>query len=138
MNVGSILLSEYASRDRDGRLTVVNSFNRITGPGPEWGLPIVYLSLVMHAHREELGEHEIEVRLIDRSRHEVLQERPKAKLTIRESDPMDDGMPAHSVVVIGMMGLKFHTSGPYAFEVYIDGVFGDAVTLYVRQSGPAK
>lgn len=35
MNIDTILISEYASSDGFGRLTVVNAFNKLFGTGPK-------------------------------------------------------------------------------------------------------
>jgi hypothetical protein len=75
VNVDTILTSEYASATPDGRLTVVNAFNQLNGPGPKWGIPILYLTMVAHAPRREAGkEWDGEIRLIDANREPVMDE----------------------------------------------------------------
>ena len=69
MNVDSILIAEYASIDQGGRLTVVNAFNRLSGPGPRWVMPVLAIPIVVHGHSEEAEtEHEGKIKLIDADR----------------------------------------------------------------------
>lgn len=134
MNVDSILLSEYASVDRGGRLTVVNSFNRLNGPGPQWGIPIIYLSLVVSAHeREAKTRHQCEVTLVDAQRNSVLSQDLEFEMEFTNKTPDAPGMPLRHVTAVSLMGIVFQAPGPYAFEVYIDGVFHGAHTLFIKK-----
>lgn len=101
MNIDTILLSEYASADSTGRLTVVNAFNRLRGPGPEWGLPIMYLTVVAHGPKREAGHRwDGEIRLIDAQR-ELVGEKPRPFIL---GFPEDDGgltlLPPGAVVTV--------------------------------------
>ena len=139
MNVDSLLISEYASADPSGRLTVVNSFNRINGPGPEWLVPVIYLSMVVHAPRDLAGtSHVGEIRLLN-SRRQLATAKP-APFDLSFPDDagqFDDGMPVRCIFTGGFFGLRFKEPGPYAFEVSIDGIFAGAVMLYIRKTDDA-
>src|SRR3989304_1312788 len=58
VNIASLLISEFATTTVQGHLTVVNVFNRLSGPGPRWGLPVIYLSVIIEAHPQEAREGE--------------------------------------------------------------------------------
>lgn len=130
MNIDSILIAEYASTDRDGRLTVVNAFNEIGGPGPEWVIPILALSIVVHGHSEEAEtDHEAEIRLIDDSR-EIVRTMPFEVSFPKSTYP---GLPVKYIATILAVGFKFEAAGLYAFEVYIDGIYMAAASLVITQ-----
>ncbi len=131
MNVDSILISEHASTDRDARLTVVNAFNQISGPGPRWTVPILALSIVIHGHSEEAEtDHEGEIRLIDDSR-EILRSMPFEISFPKSTHP---GLPVKFIATLQAVGFTFEAAGLYAFEVYIDGIYMAAVSLVIVQS----
>lgn len=134
MNVDSILLSEFATVDPLGRLTVVNSFNRLHGPGPTWMIPMMYLSWVVHAHRDEVGNHQAEIRLLNARRDQLLPKVIKAAFEVNpEGGPA--GLPIRHSTVAVLGGLVFKAPGPYAFELYIDDTFAGATPFYVL-TGP--
>lgn len=134
MNVDSILLSEYASTYPDGRLTVVNAFNRLSGPGPKWGLPVMYLTLVVHGPLQEAGtEHEGEIKLLNAQRELINKEPMKFMFRFPPNDGnLTPGMPVRSITTVAL-GLQFDAPGPYAFEITIDGYFAAATLLHVTQ-----
>jgi len=137
VNVDSILLSEYASAGPDGRLTVANAFNRINGPGPRWGIPMIYVSLVIHGHRAEAGtDHELELRLVNARREPMLDEPAIGSFRFHEDDgSLEEGLPLRHIHTVALMGLVFEEPGPYAFEVYIDGTYHAATALFVKVTG---
>lgn len=130
MNVDSFLLSEYAAVDPAGRLTIVNVFNRLQGPGPKWLLPMMYLSSVIHAHRNEAGRHHGEIRLLNSKREQIMPDplRFDFELTLDQVHP---GMPLRHGGVYQMGGLVFNAPGAYAFELHIDETYAAATTFYV-------
>ena len=134
MNVDSILLSEYAKSDEAGRLTVVNCFNRLTTPQAPVGIEILCISLVVHGSPSEAGsQHQGEIRLLNQ-RREVLNEKP-VPFGFRFAGPegLDPGMPVRWIGSFRILRLVLPEFGPYAFEVYIDGTYHAAASLYVRQ-----
>lgn len=141
MNIDTILISEYASSDGFGRLTVVNAFNKLFGTGPTWGLPIMYLTMVAHGPRREAGrEWDGEVRLLNAKRELVNKKSMPFKVTFADiaEDEGEQGMPLRAVVHMAFAGLQFPAPGAYAFEVYLDGTYAAATTLYVEQTEAKK
>jgi hypothetical protein len=135
VNVDSILLSEFAKVEQSGNLTVVSAFNALGGPGPAWGLPLMAISLVIHGHRDEAGtEHRAVIRLINARREQVIPEELSFDFQFREDDgSLEEGMPLRHTAVFMLGGVAFTEPGPYAFEIYIDGTYHAAATLFVRQ-----
>lgn len=131
MNVDSILIAEYASTDRDGRLTVVNAFNQINGPGPQWVVPVMAISLVIHGHSEEAStEHQGEVRLINDTRKTVR----SMPFQFAFPEATVPGLPVKNISTMMHIGANFPAAGLYAFEVYIDGTYMAAASLVIVQS----
>ncbi len=132
MNVDSILIAEYATVDPGGRLTVVNAFNRLSGPGPQWGMPVLAIPLVIHGHSEEAEtEHEGKIKLIDAERT-VKQE---IDFSFRFPEASVPGLPVKHIGNIMIFGATFDAPGLYAFEVYIDDIYMAAASMVIQQTG---
>lgn len=133
MNVDSILISEYATTDPAGRLTVVNCYNRITTETLPAGIGLLCLSLVVHGAPAEAGtRHKGEVKLLNQ-RREVLGQNPISfEFTFKGRDEMEPGMPLRWIGNFKIMRLVLSEEGPYAFEVYIDGTYHAAASLVLR------
>lgn len=137
MNIVSFVISEFASVKAHGGLTIVHVFNQLRGPGPEWGLPVMYLTIITEAHPKAVDTtHELEVRLIDAGRKPVLDKpfRSKISFSDRPDGPLP-GMPLRHITTAGIFGARFKKPGPYAFEAYIDGIYSGSATLYINQTG---
>lgn len=135
MNVDSILISDYAAVSERGALSVFKTFNRIRGEELPAHLPMMCISLIIHAHPSEGGsQHEIEIRLLNSRRKEVVSF-PKRPLQLPPADDIPPGLPLRAVQVQAMMNLKFEEAGPYAFEVYIDGTYHAGAAFYVGSEG---
>ena len=116
---------------KGGRLTVVSAFNRISGPGPPWGVPVLAIPLVIHGHSEEAEtDHDGEVQLINDER-ELIRSIP-FKFTFPASSV--PGLPVRSIVNLVQLGASFDAPGLYVFEVYIDGTYMAAASLVIAQS----
>lgn len=130
MNVVSLQLSEFATVGSGNRLTVVNIFDRMMGPGPHWGMPLVYLSWVILGHPDEAGQHDVEVKLLNAARDSVLPNSLQFPLDLGVDDRLP-GMPLRNQGIYTIGGLLFQAPGPYAFEMYIDDVYAASTMLYV-------
>lgn len=133
MNIDSILLSEYATSTPDGRFTIVNAFNRLSGPGPAWGLTEMYITLLIHGHRAEAGStHRGEIRILNGEREQLRDPLPFEITFSPDDGELAEGMPLRNFFVGRIVGMAFPAPGPYAFEVYIDDIYHAATNLYVR------
>ncbi|MFO8175515.1 MAG: hypothetical protein R6T96_14605 [Longimicrobiales bacterium] len=134
MNVDSILISEYATVDNVGRLTVVNVFNKINGPGP-WAIPFFSISMVIHGHEKEAQtHHEGEIILLDSERERVKEDPIPFEFTFPKKSKNTPGMPVRFVVNLMIAGLVFERPGPYAFEVHIDGTYHASASLFIART----
>ena len=90
---------------------------------------MMFVSLIVHGHPSEGGsEHEVETRLLNSSRETVLTVTKGFSFTTDEPVP---GLPLRHVFIQGLVNLEFQETGPYAFEVYIDGTYHAGAAFYV-------
>jgi hypothetical protein len=129
VNVDSILLADYATVTSDNKLTVVGAFNQIHVPKFPTVHPQVYISLVIHAHPREAGDHNLCIRLLDKTRAELARLEAEFKL-LRRKGP--EGMPLRMLIAPGILGLTIPAEGPYAFEVLIDDTYAATASFYAR------
>jgi len=131
VNVDSILISEYASLDAAYSLTVVRTFNRIKARSLPARLPLLSVSIIIHAHPSEGGTaHHFELVLVSAKQGRVA--------TIAQGDfhltsPTGEtpGLPIRHMMVFNAMQAEFPADGPYAFELFIDGTYHAAAAFYV-------
>lgn len=133
MNVDSILLSEFAAIDSSNKLTVVGVSNLLTAQSLPARLPLICVSLVIHAHPDEGGtQHDGELRLLNQDRDILHQHAFRFQL---KEGPPPPGVPLRHVSVQRFLGLEFEHAGAYSFEVFIDETYHAAVSFYVAESG---
>lgn len=133
MNIDSIMLSEYASFVGTTRLTIIGTLNRTTVSSVPVRLPPIYMTLVIEAHQDQAGsEHEVEIRILNQRRERVGK---SMKVSFRFKDePTLAGMhPRHSLVIA--IATEFPEEGPYAYEVFIDGIYHASTNLYIEVQG---
>jgi hypothetical protein len=130
VNVDSILVSDYAQASLDGKLTVVGVFNRVSGAPIT--LPQLSISLVIHGHAAEAGTtHTLEIWLLNERREKLNPEPMRESFTFAGSESILPGVPLRVISVSTVLMPTFSESGPYAFEVYIDGTYHASASLYV-------
>ncbi|MEM7416805.1 MAG: hypothetical protein AAF389_14965 [Gemmatimonadota bacterium] len=135
MTIDTILISEYASADAVGRFSVVNAFNRISGKGPTWGLPIMYLTLVAHGPQREAGmAWDGEIFLLNSAGERVREEPFTFRMAFSDNIDSGPGMPMRSVVGVAFAGLRFTEPGMYVFQVLLDGLYEASTTLWIEKS----
>lgn len=134
VNIDLLAVSDFAQVS-DGKLTIVGIFNVLGGPGPIWGRPAIYFSMIVHGHRDETGRHECEVRLLNQERELVIPEPLKFdfNLGLHRDEQMNAVLPLRHVASFSLFNVQFHRPGAYAFEVTLDGIYHGASMLYVRQ-----
>lgn len=136
MNIDSFLLSEYATITDGAALTIVRSFNKIQAPGTPVRIPLMSISLVIHAHEAEAGsEHHIEVRLLNQ-RREAVRTLIDDSFTLPPG-PVPPGMPLRHVLVRQILAPSFDEFGAYATEAYIDGVYHGGAAFFIEQRASA-
>lgn len=131
LNVDAVLLSDWASVDSSGKLTVVGMFNRI-GPAK---LPIrlraMCVSVIIRAHHSEAGSsHHLEMRLLNQRRDvvEVLEN------NFTWGEPEVPGVPLQHYWLRTILAPEFGEAGAFAFEIFIDGTYHGAVNFTVLEA----
>lgn len=127
MNIDSILLSEYASlSDNNQSLTVVRTFNRLSGTTLPAAIESMCVSLIIHGHEREAGTaHALELRLIDQRREIVV----SATGEFVFGAPSVPGLPLRHMHVVRFVNAVFPRAGLYAFEVYVDDTYHAAASF---------
>ena len=136
MNVDAILLSEAATLSSSLQLSVLNVFNSMGSPGFPATVPIMALSLIVHAHHSEGGKaHKIDIKVLNEKR-EIVAEVMKGFSFTFSSAPTQPGIPLRYILVHRMMNVQFTSPGSFAFEVFIDDTYAAGTAFHVGQSGP--
>jgi hypothetical protein len=132
MNVDAILVSEYATLTDGGHaLTVVRCFTSIATPNLPARLPMMAVSIVIHAHFAERGsEHEYELRLLNQRREQIGGHQGMFRLPPGGEE--SKGVPLRHTLVSRFANVVFPEPGPYAFELLIDGTYHAAAAFYVE------
>lgn len=134
MNVASILLSQFAHVTDAGELTVYRTFRSMAGSSFPARVPLMALSVVIHAHADEAGtEHEMEIRLLDDDRNPIDPTPVTRSFRFQEETP-PPGMPLRHTRVQRIQGVQFPRVGTYAFEVYIDGTYHGTASFFVGRA----
>lgn len=130
MNVDSILISEYATK-QGGLLSILNCFNEVSSQSGTLQVPSLAVSLIIHGHSGEASsQHEGEIRFLDEDR-ELVRPATTFSWTFPPEGHMKPGVPLRHAHIWRIHGQKFSRDGAYAFEVYIDGTYHAAASLYV-------
>lgn len=129
MNVDAILLSEYATLTDGTILSVMKCFNQVVTSGVPVAMPMMCISMMIHAHHSESGSHHVAVVKLMNARRELIHEFPQEfTLNPRGAAPIP-GVPIRQTLVYTLFQPVFNEAGPYAFEVYIDGTY-HAATIF--------
>lgn len=134
MNVDSILLSAAAALTRDNQLSVLNVFNSMSAAHFPAKVPLMALSLIIHAHHSEGGsEHKLDVRVLNEKR-EIVAEIVKDQVFRFSDETPVPGIPLRFIHLQVMANVQFESPGAYAFEVSIDGTYAAGTAFYVGQT----
>lgn len=134
MNVDAILLSSAASLSQDKQLSVLGVFNSMAAESFPAVLPLMALSLIVHAHHSEGGStHKLDVKVLNAKREMIAEVIKGAEFTFSDDTPMP-GIPLRHTFVHLMVNVQFVSPGAYAFEVFIDDTYAAATSFYVGQS----
>ena len=139
MNVDAIILSEAAVLTDQGRsLSILRTMNTLSSTGFPATLPMLALSLVIHAHPSEHGTtHRVDIKLLNERRKVVGEILTDQSFTLAGGDGMPKGIPIRHYLVHRMVNVQFEAPGAYAFEVSIDGTYVAGTAFYIVQIEPA-
>ena len=138
MNVDAIILSEAAVLTDNGKsLSVLRTLNTLSSPGFPATLPLLALSLMIHAHPSEHGTtHKADIKLLNERREMVGEILQGQAFTWAGGERMPKGIPIRHYLVHRMVNVQFEAPGAYAFEVFIDGTYVAGAAFYIAQAEP--
>lgn len=128
MNVSLAVACDYAIIDQHGKLSVLGMFERIWVQAFPVVHPRLHLVLRLKGRRTEIGDHPVQIRLVDDLGHEVL----------RGDGAVQIGEPPAGVVeveagAILAFDIPLEHAGTYTFEIAVDGRLEATVPLTVSQ-----
>lgn len=126
VNIELALLSDYAATTSDGKLIAAGIFDQLTPPRLPWQHPTMFISLRVHYHPGEEGQHNLKVRLVNPDGAEVV-----ALDTETEIGGMDPVEGAGFQLVFSLNNVTFNTHGRHAFDIFLDGRYEHTVPLSV-------
>ena len=130
MNVDSILISQFAVLDQGLALTVVRTFNHLETAQLPARIPLMSISVLIHAHSSECGtSHHFELVLVSAKQGRITTV-VEGDFVLSAATPLP-GMPLRHEMVFNVMHAEFPTDGPYAFELYIDGTYHAAAAFFI-------
>ena len=135
MEVDLALLADAATIDTSGKLNILGVFDRLSAAAFPVQHPHLVLILRFSAGVQEIGRHQVEIRLRD----------PAGKEAMRIDGEMQLGAGPRAVSqgvkiphILHLDGLVFPRSGSYYFEVLVDGEHHVSVPLTVHSMGGAE
>jgi hypothetical protein len=123
--------ADYALVDQAGKLSVLGIFQHIWVQQFPAMHPRLHLVLRLKGKRTEVGEHQVQIRLLDESGTEILGGNGVVNFAEPPAGVMD--IEAGAILVFDV---PFPHAGAYRFEITIDGVQKAAVPLTVSQLPP--
>jgi hypothetical protein len=122
------VVADYALVDQAGKLSVLGMFQHIWVQQFPAMHPRLHLVLHLKGKRTEIGEHHVQIRLLDEQGTEVLG--GTGNVNFAEPPAGVTDIEAGAVLVFDV---PFAHAGPYRFEIAIDGEQKAAVPLTVSQ-----
>lgn len=132
MNVDFAVACDYALVDQYGKLSVLGIFQHIWVARFPSVHPRLHLVLRLRGKRTEVGEHRLDIRLVNDADTEVL----KGNGTVTFAEPPAGVVELEAGAVLAF-DVPLATPGRYRFEVTVDDELAATVPLTVAQSqGP--
>lgn len=131
MHLDFAVAADYALVDQAGKLSVLGIFQHIWVQQFPAMHPRLHLVLRLKGKRTEVGEHQVQIRLLDESGTEILGGNGVVNFAEPPAGVMD--IEAGAILVFDV---PFPHAGAYRFEITIDGVQKAAVPLTVSQLPP--
>lgn len=132
MNVDFAVACDYALVDQYGKLSVLGIFQHIWVARFPTVHPRLHLVLRLKGKRTEVGEHSIDIQLLDEGNAEVL--RGNGSVTFAEPPAGVTEIEAGAVLAFDV---PLQQPGRYRFEVVVDGELAATVPLGVSHAqGP--
>lgn len=129
MDVDLALLADAATIDASGKLNILGIFDTISVPQLPAQHPHVSLVLRFSASVSEAGAHQVDIRLIDPERKEVVHMGGEVQVA---PGPARTGGRIRVPQVVNIDRLLFEAAGRYTFEISVDGEHQAGVPLTVH------
>ena len=131
MHVDFAVVADYALVDQSGKLSVLGIFQHIWVQQFPAMHPRLHLVLRLKGKRTEVGEHAVQIRLVDELGSETLG--GSGNVTFAEPPAGIAEIEAGAILVFDV---PFPHTGVYQFEITIDGEQKAAVPVTVSQLPP--
>ena len=131
MHVDFAVVADYALVDQSGKLSVLGIFQHIWVQQFPAMHPRLHLVLRLKGKRTEVGEHAVQIRLLDEQGNETLG--GAGNVTFAEPPAGITEIEAGAILVFDV---PFPHAGGYRFEITIDGEEKAAVPVTVSQLPP--
>ena len=131
MHVDFAVVADYALVDQSGKLSVLGIFQHIWVQQFPAMHPRLHLVLRLKGKRTEVGEHAVQIRLLDEQGSETLG--GSGNVTFAEPPAGITEIEAGAILVFDV---PFPHAGVYHFEITIDGEQKAAVPVTVSQLPP--
>jgi hypothetical protein len=128
MHLDFAVVSDYALVDQAGKISVLGIFQHIWVQQFPAMHPRLHLVLRLRGKRTEIGEHAVQIRLLDESDVEILG--GNGGVTFAEPPAGVTDIEAAAVLVFDV---PFPHAGVYRFDITIDGECKAAVPITVSQ-----
>ncbi len=128
MHLDFAVISDYALVDQAGKISVLGIFQHIWVQQFPAMHPRLHLVLRLKGKRTEIGEHSVQIRLVDDAQTEVLG--GNGNVTFAEPPA---GVTEIEAAAILVFDVPFPHAGAYRFEITIDGEQAATVPLTVSQ-----
>lgn len=126
MHLDFAVVADYALVDQAGKMSVLGIFQHIWVPQFPAMHPRLHLVLRLKGRRTEIGEHRVQIRLLDDAATELL----GGAGTVTFAEP-PAGVTEIEAAAVLVFDVPFPRAGPYRFEITVDGELKAAVPITV-------
>ena len=131
MHLDFAVVADYALVDQAGKISVLGIFQHIWVQQFPAMHPRLHLVLRLKGRRTEIGEHRVQIRLVDEAGAEIL----GGNGTVTFAEP-PAGVTDIEAAAILVFDVPFPHPGVFRFEITIDGARAAEVPLSVSQMPP--
>lgn len=131
MHLDFAVVADYALVDQAGKMSVLGIFQHIWVQQFPAMHPRLHLVLRLKGKRTEIGEHGVQIRLLDEGDTEVL----GGSGTVNFAEP-PAGVTEIEAAAVLVFDVPFPHAGQYRFEITVDGERKATVPITVSQPQP--
>jgi hypothetical protein len=131
MHLDFAVVADYALVDQAGKISVLGIFQHIWVQQFPAMHPRLHLVMRLKGKRTEVGEHDVQIKLLDDQNTEILG--GNGNVTFAEPPAGITDIEAAAILVFDV---PFPNPGPYRFEITVDGDLKAKVPITVTQVPP--